>query len=97
MKAFADNNGLQLFMPQSWTVEGLTDLLRDGPIAIMGQFAAGHAVVIAGVSGDGTPAGTTLTVYDPWPVNRGWVHNETYEKLMRDYPMSTHYIVRRRP
>jgi hypothetical protein len=96
IQSFANNNGLQLFMGQSWTVDGLADLLRDGPISIMGQLADLHAVVVSGISGDGTPGGTTLTIIDPWPVGVGSTYTLTYERLMRDYPMSTHYIVRPR-
>ena len=58
IQAFAQSYNLRLYYPQSWTVEGLIELLRRGPVALMGPIPSLHAVVIGGIRGDGT-AGST--------------------------------------
>ena len=48
-----------------------------GPLSVDSSFWRGvrHAVVIGGIWGDGTPAGTTMRIYDPWPPGHGRVYD----------------------
>jgi hypothetical protein len=96
IQMFALSYNLQLYYPQCWTIEGLTDLLRRGPIALMGPIPSLHAIVIGGIQGDGTDGGTQLTIYDPWPPNVGRVYNITYKSLMNHFPMATMYLLQKR-
>src|ERR1700752_1192530 len=64
IQTFAKDWGLHVYWPQSWTVQGLVEVLRRGPVAIVGRLPKGHVAVIAGIRGDGTPNGTELTIYD---------------------------------
>lgn len=93
--AFANSHGLRVYYPQSWSVEGLVKLLRRGPVAMLGNMPTGHAVVIGGISSDGTAQGTDLTIYDPWPPNVGRVIRVNYEKLMKTFPAATTYMLQR--
>lgn len=93
--AFANSYGLHLHAPQSWTMAGIIDLLRRGPVAMMGALPSLHAVVIGGVSGDGTPDGTILTIYDPWPPNVGRKYQVSYGAMLRQFPMATMYLLHR--
>jgi papain like cysteine protease AvrRpt2 len=93
--AFAQSYGLQVHYPQSWTVQGLVNLLRRGPVAMLGNMPDKHAVVIGGISSDGTPGGTELTIYDPWPPGIGKVGRINYKKLTQTFPTATTYMLQR--
>jgi hypothetical protein len=96
VKKFADSHGLEMHAPQSWSVDGLADLLKSqGPLWVAGNVPSGHAFVIAGMEGDGTPEGTRLIIYDPWPPNKGAVRSEVYADWMQKYPEATTYILHR--
>jgi hypothetical protein len=61
-------------MPSMWA-----DLLRaHGPIWIVEVGAPYHAVVLAGIDGDGTPDGTSVTVYNPWPPQQGAIEYQSF-------------------
>ena len=101
MREFARGLGLQMFPPQTWTVRGLADVLERGPIMVAGGLIidprtgspAPHAIVVGGISGDGTPLGTMLRVYDPWPP--GVPHapaDVRYSDLMATFPQATTFI-----
>jgi hypothetical protein len=49
-----------------------------GPIWVVEVGAPYHAVVLAGVQGDGTPDGTWVTVVNPWPPGVGVVETKTF-------------------
>lgn len=91
--AFAASHGLTVYYPQSWAVQGLVQLLRRGPVAMLGNMPSGHAVVIGGIATDGTPQGTELTIYDPW--RGGKVIKVNYNKLMQTFPAATTYMLQR--
>jgi hypothetical protein len=95
IRRFAYAYGLQMEPPQSWTVDGLAALLRRSPLWVAGQVPTGHAYVIAAMTGDGTPNGTTLTIYDPWPPNIGQIRQVPYGQWVSLFPMSTMYILHR--
>ncbi len=95
VQEFASSHGLTMHAPQSWTVEGLKELLQRGPLMVCGRVPSGHAFVVAGMEGDGTPGGTRLKIYDPWPPNVGNVVEVPYGNLMQQFPEATEYILHR--
>jgi len=52
-------------------------------------------VVFAEMSGDGTPGGTIIKIYDPWPPNVGKVYSVLYSARIQAYPESTIFILHR--
>lgn len=93
IQTFAQGYHLHLYYPQSWTAAGLVEVVRRGPVVLMGPIPSGHAVVIAGIRGDGTEVGTELTIYDPWPPNLGRIYTVNYQDLMTRFPMATMYLL----
>jgi hypothetical protein len=77
--ALAETWGLFIEPPRHYTVGALRCLLEDhGPLWV-GEASPGlHVVVITGMSGDGSPAGTRVRVADPWPVGRGDRYSITF-------------------
>lgn len=75
----------------SYPVEEWAAMLRDyGPLLIVTDEAPGkpwavHARVIWGISGDGTAAGTTLKIFDPWPPKKGRAFDETVAAFLPKY------------
>jgi len=55
--------GLTPLPNQCYSVDGFEDHLAKGPMWIAGP---GHAVVVTGISGDGTPENTYVYINDPW-------------------------------
>lgn len=95
VQALARSYNLKFYAPQSWGVPGLISLLSKGPAVMMGYVPSGHAVVIGGIISDGTPRGTTLTIYDPWPPNVGKKYSVNYLQLMTTFPYATTYVLQR--
>jgi hypothetical protein len=93
IQAIATSYDLDFHAPQSWTVQGLISILEKGPAVMMGYIPNGHAVVLGGITSDGTPGGTTLTVYDPWPPKVGSKYSVNYLLLMTKFPKATTYIL----
>ncbi len=97
VKAFADSWGLDFHPPQSWTVRGIAELLRRGPLWVAGWVPSGHAVVYGSIHGDGTPDGTLIVIYDPWPPGVGRIRGEIYGDWIRRHPTATTYILQASP
>jgi hypothetical protein len=95
VKIFAQTHGLQIHPMQSWTAGGLIELIQRGPFAIIGGLPTMHAVVVGGVQSDGTENGTTLTIFDPWPVGTGSYYRRNYDSMMREFPLATIYILQK--
>lgn len=106
VRKFAQFHGLKMLPPRSWQPDGLASLLRGrGPIMIntlwepkdyhAGKGSSGHMRVIAGIRGDGTPGGTTIRLYDPSPVGRGWIASLVYGVFMRKVPLATYQVFHR--
>jgi hypothetical protein len=102
-KKFADSYRLTLLHAQSWMPDGLANMLRirgplmmnllwNAPKYMTGKGSSGHMLIIAGIRGDGSPEGTTLRIYDPWPMNRGSKYSLTYGPFMRKMPVSTYQL-----
>lgn len=69
------------------SIEGLNDLLRNGPLLVAidedpGPDYALHAKIITGISGHGGPGCTYVTINDPWEPNVGRQYTESYEEFM---------------
>ena len=79
--------GLTAEPPMSYTVEGFRNLLEtQGPLWIGVAVPSGHAVVVTGLSGDGTVDGTTVRYNDPWPVDVGQANaTKGYRQFMSEY------------
>jgi N-acetyl-anhydromuramyl-L-alanine amidase AmpD/uncharacterized protein YycO len=78
--------GLVMEGPQCYTVEGFYRLLvNNGPLWVGVAVPSGHAVVVTGMYGDGTPGGTYVRVNDPWPPGQGAQTTETYEQFQQEY------------
>jgi N-acetylmuramoyl-L-alanine amidase len=80
--SFAQTWGLQVRPTAGLTAAAIHQLLVDhGPLWI-GEASPGlHVIVIAGMIGDGTDAGTELRIVDPWPVGRGERYRLTVGQL----------------
>jgi len=77
--------GLTQLPPASYTIEYLTSILNNGPITAVIMYSSSsniaHMIVITGISGDGTPEGTSLQINDPLPLNAG----KTYSIAFNDF------------
>ena len=82
--------GLTPEAPQDYTVEGFAQLLKDnGPLWVASAEPGPHIRVVTGMSGDGTPDGTTVYINDPWQTgmasfsmpNSGSQYTETYHQF----------------
>jgi hypothetical protein len=85
VKALSNAWGLIMEPPKRYTVRSLRELLeRNGPLWV-GEASPGlHVVVITGMSGDGTPAGTRVRIADPWPVGKGERYTLTFAQLQQN-------------
>ncbi|MGN6531811.1 MAG: papain-like cysteine protease family protein [Ginsengibacter sp.] len=89
--SFANDNiitktlGLTQLPPASYTIEYLTSILDQSPLMAVIMYAStsniAHMIIITGISGDGTPQGTTLQINDPLPLNAG----KTYTIAFNDF------------
>src|SRR5262249_46647701 len=77
---------------QCYTVQGFYDLLNTyGPLWVASAEPGPHIRVVTGITGDGTPDGTTLSINDPWEAgmtafrlpNAGSRTTETYTQFVR--------------
>lgn len=83
--------------PQSFTVEAWARMLADyGPLWVGGAYpgthselenVGGHAIVIGGISTDGTVEGTEFLIFDPWPQGSDHATGEgsSYWQTMNDF------------
>lgn len=103
-RRFATAHGLTYHHPQSWSVQGLVNLVRNGPIMVellwdaaafaRGVGSSGHYVVIIGVRGAHTAEGraTTFRIYDPYPPGVGAMYSAGYAAMLRRVPLATYGI-----
>ena len=77
--------GLTALPPASYTIEYLTSILNAGPIMAVIMFSSNsniaHFVVITGITGNGSPEGTSLQINDPLPIGSG----KTYTIAFNDF------------
>ncbi len=77
---------LELDTRRTWTVETLLELLeRVGPVWV-GEASPGlHSVVVTGIYGDGTAAGTFVRVNDPWPIYLGERYVRSWQEWLKGW------------
>lgn len=88
VERFSAASGLTLEYPSCDTPERIESLLQwYGPLLIIddedgsANFAL-HARIVTGIAGDGTPAGTNVTIIDPW---EGTEYDESFETFTSKY------------
>jgi hypothetical protein len=97
--------GFRLYSGQSWSPDGLANVLRRGPVMCNvlwnsqeytdGSGSNSHWVVFAGIRGDGAAERTTIRVYNPLPVSRGCISSANYANMMRRLPAATYQLFQR--
>ncbi len=70
------------------SIRGPGDLARllseHGPLWV-GEASPGlHSVVVTGLHGDGTPAGTQVRIADPWPIEKGERYSVPFSDFQRN-------------
>ena len=105
---YAAAHNLAYFRPMSWSVAGLRDRLKGGPLMfdmlwdaaryVQGLGSSGHMIVVVGMRGDddGTGKGTTLRIHDPWPPNIGEVYSQNHFRWMQEVPTRTYRVFQSR-
>jgi hypothetical protein len=103
-QSFSRLHGLRYYPPQSWSVQGLLNMIRQGPLMLellwnarsfsAGTGSAGHYVVVIGARGSHAPDGssTTLRIYNPDPAAIA-MESISYRSLLRNVPLGTFGIM----
>jgi N-acetylmuramoyl-L-alanine amidase/Papain-like cysteine protease AvrRpt2 len=85
----AQQLGLTYVWPQSYSVQGFYDLLKDNGPLFVGLYPpklGPHTVCVVGMYGDGTPGGTTVIYHDPLPVGVGESNKRaSFTQFMAEY------------
>ena len=99
--AFADNQkitsilGLTSLPPASYAIEYLTSILDSSPLMAVIMYSSSsmiaHIIVITGISGDGTPEGTSLSVNDPLPLNNGNTYTIAFNDFLNKFEQVVAY------
>lgn len=82
-----------LLLSVLWNVDRYTRRDPNHPGRTLGS--SGHYVVLSGLRGDGTEAGTTVRIHDPLPVGSGRIGVNNYARLMRLLPAATYQVCHR--
>ena len=92
-------NGFTLLpLPPTFTVAALESAVRPHSVALFVTLrdasrasigSNGHVIVVDGLSGDGTPAGSQLHVHDPWETGGT---SRSFQYLTTQYWRSVEYI-----
>ncbi|MEM7309966.1 MAG: papain-like cysteine protease family protein [Planctomycetota bacterium] len=78
--------GLVVEPPRTYTVASLRELLSaHGPLWVGQADPDLHVIVVAGMHGDGSPAGTRVRINDPWPIGRGERYNVSFRELAQRF------------
>lgn len=100
VRLFAQGLGWRMHHPQSWTVRGLADLLRQKPVWAVGGGSSPtgnwlHAIVLSALWSDGAEdgSGTMLRIHDPWPPNAGSVYGRFYRGTVDGFDFISLYIL----
>ena len=103
IKKFADGMGWQMHYPQTWTVSGLTSLLRRKPVWTVGGGSSPtggwlHAFVISALWSDGAEdaSGTMIRIHDPWPPRIGSVYGRFYRGTVDGFDFISLYVLQPR-
>lgn len=105
--ALAWAHRVRCYGPACWPVKTMWSMLSSGPIVCNtlwkhsdyteGKGSPGHWVLVVGIRGDGNPdgRGTTLRIWDPWPVNEGAMYSVNYRDWINSVPARTYRIFTR--
>jgi hypothetical protein len=106
-RAFARLHGLQYHAPQRWQVGHLIKLLQKGPVMMelrwnpqvhrYGKGTCSHYCLIVGARGSHSANGqtTTLRIFNPYPPGQGNVLSKSYDRLLREIPLSSFGLMTR--
>lgn len=99
--AFSENQtitsilGLTSLPPASYAIEYLTSILDSSPLMAVIMFSSSsmiaHIIVITGISGDGTPEGTSLSINDPLPLNSGNTYTIGFNDFLNEFEQVVAY------
>ena len=99
--AFADNQkitstlSLTSLPPASYAIKYLTSILDSSPLMAVIMFSSSsiiaHIIVITGLSGDGTPEGTSLSINDPLPLNNGNTYTIAFNDFLNKFEQVVAY------
>jgi hypothetical protein len=80
--------GLSELAPASGPPSVLASWLQEnGPLWVVERGAPYHAVVVGGISGDGSMDGTYVTVYNPWPVGSGATQYPSFREFEQEFEL----------
>ena len=85
---FLGASGLVAENPASYNIDGYLNLLKSyGPLWVTispnpGDPFSAHAVILTGISGDGTPSGTMFKLMDPLD---GKLHTPSFDQYLQQY------------
>jgi len=80
--------GLSELAPASGPPSVLASWLSEnGPLWVVERGAPYHAVVVGGISGDGSMDGTYVTVYNPWPVGSGATEYPSFRQFEQEFEL----------
>jgi len=96
VQTFARSHGLSVDRNVCLRIADLRKRLRKAPVMLIGEDERqGHAVVLAGMWGDGSAQGTTLLILDPSPPKVGARKQMTYARFSRAYRLVAVYFLYR--
>jgi hypothetical protein len=88
-KKIVDILGLKALPPASYTIDYFFNLLDVSPIMAMIMFSdtsdIAHMVVIANISGDRSPDGSTFEINDPLPLNSGNIYEISFNDFLKKF------------
>lgn len=96
IERFGRGLGWRMHGPQTWTVAGLADLVRNRPVwAVGGGVGWLHAIVLSAMWSDGAgdASGTMIRIHDPWPPNIGSVYGRFYRGTVDGFDFISMYIL----
>ena len=94
---FALEWGLERLTTNDWTAPGLARILAPRPLWAGAYLPNGHAMVLTGLFGDGSPGGTHVTIFDPLPAGAGSMYKLPFSVWATRYPLRTMQLLFRPP
>ena len=92
---FAHEWALELLPPRQWGVADFAELLKAVPLWTGAYRPNGHAMVLTGLFGDGSPGGTYVTALDPLPESTGAVLRLPFSVWAHRYSLPTMHVLYR--
>ena len=95
LSQFAREWGLEVLAPRDWNPARLAEALDPRPLWAGAYLPNGHAMVLCGLFGDGSPGGTYVTALDPWPADTGTAHRLRFAVWAQRYSLHTMHVLYR--